>query len=110
MSSAPAPAMVFWKPFAMARKASSTTTTSAIATMVDSDSHRRCMMLFRLMEVTAITWRSNERMVSSTSSECGCDLEAHGVERGHDAGDQAERQHQSEPLRRNQRRHREARN
>ena len=55
MSSAPEPAMVRWNPLAMARNASSTITTSATAITVDSDSQRRCAMLLRLIEVTAIT-------------------------------------------------------
>jgi hypothetical protein len=55
MSSAPEPAMVRWKPLAMARNASNTTTTSAMAMIVDSDSQRRCEMLMRLMVVTATT-------------------------------------------------------
>ena len=55
MSSAPAPAMVRWKPLAIARNASSTITTSAIAITVESESQRRCAMLLRLMAVTAAT-------------------------------------------------------
>ena len=62
MSSEPEPASVRWKPFAIARNASSTMTTSATATTVESDSHRRCEMLLRLMVVTATTCRNSERM------------------------------------------------
>ena len=47
--------MVRWKPLAIARKASSTITTSAIAITVESESQRRCAMLLRLMAVTAAT-------------------------------------------------------
>ena len=64
MSSEPEPASVRWNPFAIARNASSTITTSATATTVESDSHSRCEMLFRLIVVTAITCSSSERMVN----------------------------------------------
>src|SRR3954469_24723212 len=100
ISGAPDPVMVRWKPLAMAKNASSTTTTSATAITVDSDSHRRCEILFRLMAVTAATCKNSERMFS-TSSERGGDLEPHGVERRNDAGDQAEAEHQQDTLQRN---------
>jgi hypothetical protein len=64
MSCAPEPASVRWNPFAIARNDSSTTTTSATAITVDSESHRRCGRLLRLMTVTATICRSNERMFS----------------------------------------------
>ena len=61
-SSAPEPRCVRWKPLAMARKASSTITTSATATTVDSDSQNRCGMLLTLIIVTAAICRRIERM------------------------------------------------
>src|SRR5262245_7031797 len=77
----------------MARNASSTMTTSATATIVEIDSHRRWEMLLRLIVVAALTCRRKERM-GSTPAERGRDLEAHGVERGDQSGDKAEGEHQ----------------
>src|SRR5262245_9480781 len=107
MSGEPDPASVRWKPLAMARNDSSTMTTSATATMVDSDSHSRCGMLFRLIDVTAAICSSSERM-GSAPSERGGDLEPHGIERRNDAGDNAEQDHQRHAESDDLRRHREA--
>src|SRR5262245_11089471 len=108
MSDEPEPASVRWNPLAMARNDSSTITTSATATMVDSDSHSRCGMLLRLIDVTATICRSSERMVSA-SSERGRDLQPHGIEGRNDSGDHAERDHQRHAERDDFGRHGEAR-
>src|SRR5262249_32932061 len=107
ISSEPEPAMVRWNPFAMARKASSTMTTRATATTVDSDSSIRRGMLLRLMVVTAAIWSRRER-IGSSSPQRGRDLQPHGVERRDDAGDEPEREHQNDGFRRDLARERKA--
>jgi len=54
ISAEPALLCAFLKPFAIARKASSTATTSAIATTVDSDIQNRCGMLRIFMPAMAV--------------------------------------------------------
>ena len=91
--------MVRWNPLAMARNASSTTTTSPTAITVASDSHSRCGRLLRLMAVTARICSKIER-IGSAPAERGDDVEAHRVERRHQAGDEAEHDHQPDRRRR----------
>src|SRR5262249_39517213 len=68
-SCAPETASVRVKPAPMARNASSTITTKAIATTVESDSQSRSEMLFKLIVVTAPIWRRSERMGQPTGSK-----------------------------------------
>ena len=76
--------MVRWKPLAIARNASSTTTTSAIAMTVDSDSQRRCAMLLRLIDGDRNHLKPERTHVYPPSERSG-DLQPHGVDRRNDA-------------------------
>src|SRR5262245_19837424 len=91
----PVPWSVCCKPLAMARNDSSTMTTRAIATTVESDSQKRWGMLFRLISVTAPICSRSERI--STASHGDCDLEPERVQRRHQPGGEAEQHHQGEP-------------
>ena len=62
MSSAPDALSVCWNPFAIARNARSTTTTSATAMTVESEIQNRCDTLLRFMSVTAAVCSMTERM------------------------------------------------
>src|SRR5262245_58991775 len=107
MSSAPEPARVRWKPCAIARNYGRTTTTSATDTTVESDSHRRCEMLLRLIFVTAAICSRREPMVSAPP-QSGRDLQPHRIEGRNDPGDETEREHQRDPAERDPRRDRKA--
>src|SRR5689334_18266250 len=106
--SAPELVSVCWKPLAIARKDSSTTTTRATATTVESDSQKRCGMLIRLMRVTAATCSKKGRMVLAPTQRGG-DLEAHGSDSRDQPGGETEGKHQQDCGEGNARRDREAR-
>src|SRR5882757_2763439 len=91
----PEPAIVLEKPCAMARNASSTTTTSAIATTVESESHTRWPMLLRLIVVTAAICSKNER-IGSAPAERGRDPQPHGIEGRDQSGNEAECEHEQD--------------